>query len=232
MNKELSRELITENPQIAQYLPIGEQVRATIDGRVCHIRALPFLALIADLMREAFPRRFTYLETGTLFGGSLCALSFHMKRSEIEKYAGIDRFDYYGQESDPSSGVEVSIERADRNVRYFGVKDFALFEGDSHSPQIAKRSLAYLRDAVTMLFIDADHTADGCLHDFETFAPAVVPGGVVVFDDYHNQDWPGVTKAVDVLAARFADEPGWIDVGPLIETGQPTLYVLQRERAQ
>jgi cephalosporin hydroxylase len=224
MKHRLTRELITEHKDIADYLPIGEQVRSTIDGRPCGVQRLPFLALIADLMREAFPERFTYLETGTLFGGSLCALSFHRRTSAFEKYAGIDIFSYYGEGTEPSSGVDVSIERADRNVRYFGVNTFALFEGDSHAPEVAARALAYLRDSVTMLYVDGDHSAEGIARDFEMYAKHVVPGGVVVFDDYHDDAWPEVTEAIDAL-----DLAGWNVVGPIAPAGVPTLFVLQRE---
>jgi predicted O-methyltransferase YrrM len=226
MTKRLTKELITNHPDIAGYLPIGKQVDQTIEGRACGIERLPFLALIADLMREKFPKRFMYLEVGTLFGSSICAIGYHQRQSEIEKYAGIDLFTYYGEKIEPSSGVEVSIERADRNIRYFGrPNSFALFEGDSGDPAIVKRALLYLRGQITLLYIDGDHSEEGTRRDFFTFADRVVPGGVVVFDDYHFNEWPGVTAAVDAL-----DKTGWNVIGGLAPN-VPTMFVMQKDEA-
>jgi len=221
--KKLTKELITQHKDIAGYLNIPGYISKVIDGRLCDVRNLPFLALIADLMREKFPERFHYLEVGTLFGGSLCAVGYKQMSSDIEKYAGIDMFTYYGEKIEPSSGVEVSIERADRNVRYFGVKGFALFEGDSKDKKVANRALALMRGSINMLYLDGDHTAAGVAKDFEIYSQFVIPGGVVVFDDYHNNDWPGVTEFVDGM-----DKTGWVDVGCLIPNN-PTFYVLQKE---
>jgi len=227
MTRMMTKKLITEHKDISGYLPIGRQIRETIDGRACTEGTLPFLALIADLLREAFPERFSYLETGTLFGGSLCALAFHQRTSKLEKYAGIDIFTYYGEKIDPESGVEVSIDRADRNVRYFGAaKNFALFEGDSADKKVAARALSYLRNVITLLYIDGDHTVEGVAADFEMYAPAIVPGGVVVFDDYHNNDWPEVTEFVDAL-----DKTGWNVIAELAPN-RPTLFVMQKELAE
>ncbi|MBW1784788.1 MAG: class I SAM-dependent methyltransferase, partial [Deltaproteobacteria bacterium] len=203
-DKILTHKLIAEHKDISGYLHVSRRVQGTIEGRACDVAAYPFLALLADLMRERFPHRFCYLEIGTLFGGSLCAVSFKQKKSEYEKYAGIDIFTYYGDKIDPSSDVEVSIEKTDRNTRYFGVKNFALFEGKSTDEKVGSRALSYLRGEINMLYIDGDHTAAGVKKDFETYSKFIAPGGIIVFGDYHNNDWPGVTETVAAL-----DFTGW-----------------------
>jgi predicted O-methyltransferase YrrM len=48
--------------------------------------------------------------------------------------------------------------------------------------------------AIRMLLIDADHSYEGVSGDFETWAPHVVPGGLIVFHDYLMAD-----------VARFVD---------------------------
>ncbi|MFH1135056.1 MAG: glycosyltransferase [Pseudomonadota bacterium] len=45
---------------------------------------------------------------------------------------------------------------------------------------------------IRLLFIDGDHGYESTKNDFETWAPAVVPGGYVVFHDVDS--WPGVTR--------------------------------------
>lgn len=221
---KLTREMITDPKRFEAYIPIPQVIANVIDGRICNRQQIPFLCVLADFMRIRFREVFHYLEIGTLFGGSMCAVRYHAHKSKIERYAGIDIFSYYGKKIEPKSKVEVSIERADRNIRYFGGEGFALFEGDSHDTKIANRALCYLRKTVHMLLIDGDHTAEGLETDFRMYAPAVAPGGIVVFDDYNVNGWPGVTAAVDRL-----NKTGWNDIGPIAVGKKPTIYVMERE---
>ena len=54
---------------------------------------------------------------------------------------------------------------------------------------------------IDVLYLDADHTEEGCRADFENFGPWVKPGGLVIFDDYIQENNPanGVKKVVDSL---------------------------------
>ena len=47
---------------------------------------------------------------------------------------------------------------------------------------------------IDVLFIDGAHTYEGVRGDIENMVPHVVPGGVVIFHDYHME---GVKRAVD-----------------------------------
>ena len=49
------------------------------------------------------------------------------------------------------------------------------------------------------VFIDADHSYEGCKADIEAWAPKVRPGGLLCGHDYDNVDYPqwGVKRAVD-----------------------------------
>jgi predicted O-methyltransferase YrrM len=54
------------------------------------------------------------------------------------------------------------------------------------------------------VFIDADHSYEGCKADIEAWFPKVKPGGLLSGHDYDNPDFPefGVKRAVDEFAAR------------------------------
>lgn len=63
------------------------------------------------------------------------------------------------------------------------------------------------QESYHIIYVDGDHTYEGALHDFRTFAPKVVPGGWLVADDAGN-DLPGtsfwkghdaVTRAVQIM---------------------------------
>ena len=56
---------------------------------------------------------------------------------------------------------------------------------------------------VALVFVDADHTRDGVAACIETWAPLVVKGGLMVFDDYGNDRWPDVKPTVDEMLADW-----------------------------
>lgn len=56
---------------------------------------------------------------------------------------------------------------------------------------------------IEVLFIDGDHSYDGCLGDFSNFEEFVAEDGIIIFDDYNQPNNPnnGVKKVVeDVLS--------------------------------
>lgn len=59
------------------------------------------------------------------------------------------------------------------------------------------------------IFIDADHSYEGCAGDIQAYRPLLVPGGLLSGHDY-AENWPGVRQAVDELAA----EVGPVKLGP------------------
>lgn len=50
---------------------------------------------------------------------------------------------------------------------------------------------------VNMIFIDGDHSYEGCMQDIENYSPILNSGGFLVVDDYSDTQWSGVKKAVD-----------------------------------
>jgi len=56
---------------------------------------------------------------------------------------------------------------------------------------------------IGLLFIDGDHSYEGCKADYEGFARHIIPGGYLIFHDYEDK-FPGVQKLVDEI------KDGWI----------------------
>jgi hypothetical protein len=54
------------------------------------------------------------------------------------------------------------------------------------------------------IFIDGDHTQAGVEKDIAVWAPVVKVGRPLLFNDYQEDRWPGVVKAVNDLAERTA----------------------------
>lgn len=226
--KQLTKELITTHKDMAGYLPIGRIIKETIEGCVPDMDRLPFLALIADLLREKFYKRFGYLEIGVGYGASLCAVSYHQRKAEIEKYVGIDPFEHSHKPFIGECPVMLSMDVADRNARYFGPgtkHPFALFRGLAEDPAIRKRALHYLRHEIQLLYIDGSKDAAPLMADFEMYSRDVVPGGVVIFNAYHDNTYPQVTSVVDDLTETLT---GWNVIGGLAPN-VPTMFVMQKD---
>ncbi|MFT0531234.1 class I SAM-dependent methyltransferase [Castellaniella hirudinis] len=110
-------------------------------------------------------------------------------------------------------------EVCNRQRRVIGIDPFALdkqFEEFSHYKRLLFPNVMVLRGfselcaadfyalnpTVALLHIDGGHEGRNVLLDFLLYAPSVVPGGFVVFDDYADAAYsPEVGPAVDLLRA-------------------------------
>lgn len=52
-----------------------------------------------------------------------------------------------------------------------------------------------VEEKIDWVYVDADHSYEGCLNDLERSLEILKPGGIIFGDDYGGK--PGVTKAVD-----------------------------------
>jgi predicted O-methyltransferase YrrM len=50
-------------------------------------------------------------------------------------------------------------------------------------------------EPIDFLYVDADHSYDGVRADLDAWYPHVVPGGLIVGDDYEHPRYPGVKHA-------------------------------------
>lgn len=50
---------------------------------------------------------------------------------------------------------------------------------------------------IDLLFIDGDHSYEGCLGDLVAWREHVWTGGLIVFHDYGRDVWPDVAKVID-----------------------------------
>lgn len=64
----------------------------------------------------------------------------------------------------------------------------------AYSADIAEKTVDKSLDFV---FIDGDHSYEGCLSDIRLWLPKIKPGGFISGHDYDHPKLPGVKKAVD-----------------------------------
>lgn len=135
----------------------------------------------------------TFVEVGTWMGKSIVYLAEKIKESNKKiQLFGIDKFIVT---NDCQEGV--FIEDEDFFNEYLNniqpVTDYiTTIVGDS-----ADMAQKFEDESVDFVFIDADHSYEGCLRDITAWFPKVKQGGVIAGHDYYNNASCGVKQAVD-----------------------------------
>jgi len=179
---------------------------------------------IVQFVRSTGAEAFDNIEIGTLFGGSCLTKLFAMRDLGVRgKVICIDPMDgYYGQSTDPITGMEVNSKILYRNLEIFRFsgESIELRQTFSNSDQ-AYAGLNEGRFATLM--IDGDHSYDGVIHDWECYRRFIGINGFVLFDDYDDPSWPDVTNAVNKIIN--SDSQRWRSCGRL-----GTTFIFQRIR--
>lgn len=75
--------------------------------------------------------------------------------------------------------------------------DLYVLAGSSHDPELINQAADL--GPYDLLFIDADHTYDSVVRDWDNYAPMVRKGGVVVFHDINPRPDYGVSEVWDTI---------------------------------
>lgn len=98
-----------------------------------------------------------------------------------------------------------------RRERWFQIHGDSKIVGKEWGNFIFKDNPDFSRGTVAMVFIDGDHSYEGCKGDIEAWVPHLVPGGILAVHDFlkgdlqpdpngpHPKPWPGVDSAVHEL---------------------------------
>lgn len=180
-----------------------QHIEAVCEGRLATTSEDVVARVLAARSRRV--AELNVLEIGVLFG--VGAAFMHTALApfyERVRLVLLDPFDgYYGSEHlDPLTGQRVSRRAVERNIRRAGIlmDDITVLEGFSTDDAIQKA--AGESGPYDVLVIDGDHTFDGVKADFERYAEMLVPGGMLIVDDYGSDDWPDVTKYVDSVVEK------------------------------
>jgi glycosyltransferase involved in cell wall biosynthesis len=145
-----------------------------------------FLFLIA----RTTPGKGDIVEIGSCFGRSTIYLAegaSHSNRNTVwavDPHTGDIAWDFDGV-----STHEVFL----RNIRKFGM------ENRVKPLKMTSRKAAQVWNGtpIRILFIDGWHSYDAVTEDILLWFPHVISGGLIIFDDYSNPEFPGVRQAVD-----------------------------------
>jgi predicted O-methyltransferase YrrM len=161
----------------------------------------------ADLLRELAAGRSRVVEIGVYEGSSAVVLC-DVLAPDAELHL-IDPFGHHADALPPGWGA---TEHASRRV----VARAARQGGPDVRWHIAFSAdvAAHWTEPVDLVFIDGDHSEQGCATDWEAWHRFVVPGGAVLFHDARagqpgGRGLPGPTAVVDRLFRGTGAAAGW-----------------------
>lgn len=103
-------------------------------------------------------------------------------------------------------GRSLDFVRRNSKAQVYGIditdELFTPVEGAHYDSRGSDEAVKDWTGQIDVLFIDADHSYEGCLADWNNFSPFVKPGGWVVFHDCDDTS-PGVERVFDEI------DKGW-----------------------
>ena len=155
----------------------------------CSAEAMTYLC---ELAQDLVPAGWL-VDLGTYHGRSAMVLIQATMRGRVGRHViTIDNYTEGPDAKDPSAG---------KPPDFWSVKQRLKCRGRSHQVfgDVADVPMVCQGQPIALVFADADHSAEGTRAVIETWAPLVVPGGLMVFDDYGNDRWPDVKPTVDEM---------------------------------
>jgi Methyltransferase domain len=121
----------------------------------------------------------------------------HLLRHGNERSAAYDLFEMQ-QDNVDASGLGDKAVFLD-NLRRLGGDSAPIVVKSRNSLDMTADEVRADAGPVRLFSVDGGHTADITASDLALAEASLCPGGVVILDDYFNQEWPGVSEG----AARY-----------------------------
>ncbi len=145
--------------------------------------------------------------------GHLCEIGVHHGRLLILLYLlgrsdeSVVALDIFGQQHlNPDKSGEGSLEIVIANLRTHAKDLSRLRIVSTDSQQITAQDIVRSAEGKIRLFsIDGGHRSEMAYHDLVTASKSLCEGGVIVLDDYFNEEWPGVSEGTNGFFALHKD---------------------------
>lgn len=157
---------------------------------------IPICEALADLA-AGVPSDQAIVEIGVFKAKTACYLAAGASTGPGAHVWGVDPWDLPGDRySDRPYFTRPTTRRSARQtVAAMGFSDRITLIRE-FSTALAKE---WTGPKVGMLFVDGDHSYDGCRDDVDAWIPHLANGAVIAFDDYGNPRCPDVKRAVGDL---------------------------------
>ena len=180
----------------------------TCVGRlVGNIETMLLRVLVA---RSVMEPNLEVLEIGTLFGVGVAMIHENCRGLfDSQHFTVIDPLiGHIGRHDtsflDPLTKAPATREIFIHNMQRMNIPkaDYTIIEKLSTEDEAIKQAS---KRRYNLLIIDADHSYFGVKHDFYNYRYLVKRGGYIIFDDYGNPNWPGLTDFVDNEVAKMPE---------------------------
>lgn len=131
---------------------------------------------LCHLLRERQPRRI--LEIGSRHGRSLLRL-VEAAHPALERLVALDLPNAAWGEADSQAALEACLSHI--AARWHGRIETRLILADSHAAETIAQAAAW--GPYDFIFIDADHSEEGCQRDVDNYLPLIAPGGFAALHD-------------------------------------------------
>ena len=139
---------------------------------------------------KSLPDNAVIVEIGSYLGRSASFIAAALKESNKTFFA-VDTFENHAM----TEGKRDTLASFKENTKPF----------NDHIQILQGLSAEVVRDfslSIDLLFIDGDHSYEGCLADLESWLPHVKEGGSIIFHDYYSRS---PTKRVKVVVDQFCN---------------------------
>lgn len=186
--------------------------------------------ILYDIRTLLGDKRKTYLEIGTYLGASAALMLNHPYPTDV---LCVDPLILSMAETGTPRPQEEMVLANLRNLAK--QTSWEILKHYSWDKDVISR--LYSRgSAIDILFIDGDHSFAGVLMDFMLYEPLVVPGGVIVFDDYADlENSSEVAAAVGYILRHLVESSAYEVVGQIApnaatsDNNQPgNLFVMRK----
>ncbi len=168
---------------------------------------VPELAEVLYLVAQEVPLG-VVVEVGCAWGGTLYAWRHIPWRNQPDVY-GITMGHFADLPADTHGAVVI--------------------DGDSHDQATLDELAGHLDGRpVDVLFIDGDHTYDGCLADWRMYSPLVRPGGLVLLHDIRCAGEEAVARVWEEVIKPEAAASGWHTEEIVAKAGKPLGFGIVR----
>jgi predicted O-methyltransferase YrrM len=162
--------------------------------------------ILLKKLAERLPKKGVILEVGGYLGASACFFALGCRKNNSKVYS-VDTW----QNDAMTEGKRDTFSEFLGNTKQFK-KIIVPLRGKS--VEVAQS----FKEKIDLLFIDGDHSYEGCSSDLKAWMPHLRSGGIVVLHDYGWAE--GVQKTVDELvkpmekrAGEVVDNTYWTIVG-------------------
>lgn len=191
----LGRTLAVKVPQSLVRQPLGPTGTANIN-------------ILCELIERTKHLPGAIADCGVFFGGSTIAMGLWMRQHRIRKdIYGFDSFEGFDPESAARDLELGGVDNKDRHLHRFRATSYDMVVRKVQRYRLSsvhmvkgyfKDSLLTLPAGLRFCFAHLDvNLYESYKECLEFLYPRIVPGGIIIFDEYNDPPWPGCNKAVD-----------------------------------